>query len=70
VLGNTPKKAAHGRIKLRECGFTSRRSALLAGQDALEEFLNGLSLDPVSRTLSDADVGTEIARSRHRASRK
>ena len=57
-------------VKLRKCGFTSRRSALLAGQDALEEFLNGLSLDPVSRTLSDADAGTEIARSRHRASRK
>lgn len=57
-------------VKLRECGFTTYRSALLAGKDALEEFLNGLSLDPVSQTLSGADAGTEIARSRHRALRK
>jgi hypothetical protein len=57
-------------VKLRECGFTTYRSAMLAGKDALEEFLNGLSLDPVSGTLFDADAGTEIARPRHRALRK
>jgi hypothetical protein len=57
-------------VRLRECGFTTYRSAMLAGKNALEEFLNGLSLDPVSRTISNADAGTEIARSRHRALHK
>jgi hypothetical protein len=57
-------------VRLRECGFTTYRSAMLAGRNALEEFLNGLSLDPVSRTISNADAGTEIARSRHRALHK
>jgi hypothetical protein len=57
-------------VKLRECGFTSYRSAMLAGKNALEEFLNGLSLDPVSQTHPNAGTGTEIARSRHRALRK
>jgi len=57
-------------VKLRECGFTSYRSAELAGKDALEEFLNGLSLDPVSRTPSGVEAGTEFARPRHRTLRK
>ncbi|SDN15162.1 hypothetical protein [Afipia sp. GAS231] len=57
-------------VKLRESGFTSQRSAMLAGRDALEEFLNGLSLDPVSLAQSNPVAGTEIARSRHRALRK
>jgi hypothetical protein len=57
-------------VRLRESGFTSQRSAKLAGRDALEEFLNGLSLDPVLHTHSNSDLGTEIARSRHRALRK
>jgi hypothetical protein len=57
-------------VKLRECGFMTYRGAMLAGKDALEEFLNGLSMDPVSQTPSSADAGTEIARSRHRALRK
>ena len=57
-------------VRLRECGFTSHRSAELAGKDALEDFLNGLSLEAASRTLSDAEAGMKLARSHHRASRK
>jgi hypothetical protein len=57
-------------IRFRECGFTSHRSAELAGKLALEEFLNGLSLDQGLRSVAEADTGTEIARSRHRALRK
>jgi hypothetical protein len=57
-------------IRLRECGFATYRSAMLAGKDALEEFLNGLSLDPVSQTPSSTDAGTEIARKRHRVLHK
>jgi hypothetical protein len=57
-------------VRLRECGFTSHRSAELAGKDALEDFLNGLSLEAASRTLSDAEAGTKIAGSHHRALRK
>jgi hypothetical protein len=57
-------------VRLRECGFTSQRSAQLAGKLALEDFLNGLSLDPGLRSSAEAGAGTEIARSRHRALRK
>ena len=57
-------------IRLRECGFTSHRSAELAGKDALEDFLNGLSLEAASRTLSDAEAGTKLAGLYHRALRK
>jgi hypothetical protein len=57
-------------VSLRECGFTSHRSAEVAGKDALEDFLNGLSLEATSRTLSDAEAGTKIAVSRDRALRK
>jgi len=57
-------------VRLRECGFTSHRSAELAGRDALEDFLNGLSLEAASRTLSDAEAGTRIAGSHHRALRR
>jgi len=57
-------------IRLQECGFTSYRSAELAGKQALEEFLNGLSLDSGAEPKSDFGAGTEIARSRHRALRK
>jgi hypothetical protein len=57
-------------VKLRESGFPSQRSAILAGRDALEEFLNGLSLDPVSLAHPDPGAGMEIARPRHRAMRK
>jgi hypothetical protein len=57
-------------IRFRECGFTSHRSAELAGKLALEDFLNGLSLDQGLRSVAEADTGTEIARSRHRALRK
>ena len=51
-------------VRLRESGFTTYRSAMLAGRDALEEFLNGLSLDPVLGTSSNGVAGTKIARSR------
>ena len=57
-------------VRLRECGFTSHRSAELAGKDALEDFLNGLSLEAASRTLSDAEAGTKLAGLYHRALRK
>jgi hypothetical protein len=57
-------------VRLQECGFTSYRSAELAGKQALEEFLNGLSLDSDAKAASDFGAGTEIARSRHRALRK
>jgi hypothetical protein len=57
-------------VRLGECGFTTYRSAMLAGKVALEELLNGLSLDSVSRTISNAGAGTEIARTRHRALHK
>jgi hypothetical protein len=69
VLGSTSQKRPMG-IRFRECGFTSHRSAELAGKLALEEFLNGLSLDQGLRSVAEADTGTEIARSRHRALRK
>jgi hypothetical protein len=57
-------------VRLRECGFTSHRSAEHAGKDALEDFLNGLSLEAASITLSDAEAGTKLAGSYHRALRK
>jgi hypothetical protein len=57
-------------VRLRECGFTSHRSAELAGKDALEDFLNKLSLEAASKTLSDTEPGTRIAGSRYRALRK
>ena len=57
-------------IRLRECGFTSHRSAELAGKGALEDFLNGLSLDAASKTFSDAEAGMKLAGSHHRALRK
>jgi hypothetical protein len=37
-------------IKLWEGGFRSYRAAQLAGKQALEEFLNGMSLDTVSKS--------------------
>jgi hypothetical protein len=58
------------RIRLQECSFTSYRSAELAGKQALEEFLNGLSLESGVEPKSDFGAGTEIARSRHRALRR
>jgi hypothetical protein len=57
-------------VKVRECGFNSYRSAQLAGGNALEDFLNGLSLDAASKTSPGSDAGTELARPRHRALRK
>jgi hypothetical protein len=57
-------------VRLRESGFASHRSAQLAGKLALEDFLNGMSLDEGLRSVFDADAGTEIARSRHRTLRK
>jgi hypothetical protein len=37
-------------VKLREGGFRSHRAAHLAGKDALEDFLNGLAMDVVSKS--------------------
>jgi hypothetical protein len=37
-------------IKLWEGGFRSYPAAQLAGKQALEEFLNGMSLDTVSKS--------------------
>jgi hypothetical protein len=37
-------------IKFWEGGFRSYRAAQLAGKQALEEFLNGMSLDTVSKS--------------------
>jgi hypothetical protein len=37
-------------IKFWEGGFRSYRAAQLAGKQALEEFLNGMSLDTISKS--------------------
>jgi hypothetical protein len=39
-------------VRLREDGFRSHRAAQLAGKQALEDFLNGLSMDAASRRFS------------------
>jgi hypothetical protein len=35
-------------VRLREGGFRSHRAAQLAGMQALEDFLNGLSIEAAS----------------------
>jgi hypothetical protein len=39
-------------VRLRENGFRSHRAAHLAGKRALEDFLNGLAMERVSRSWS------------------
>jgi hypothetical protein len=61
-------------VRLWESGFRSYNAAELAGKQALEDFLNGLSMDTGSKSLFSESgftkPGTEIAGARHRASRK
>jgi hypothetical protein len=40
-------------VRLRECGFRSYNAAEQAGKYALEDFLNGLSMEAGSNSLSD-----------------
>jgi hypothetical protein len=37
-------------VRIWEGGFRSHRAALLAGKNALEDFLNGLSMDVGTRS--------------------
>jgi hypothetical protein len=39
-------------VRLRESGFRSHRAAHLAGKRALEDFLNGLAMERMSRLSS------------------
>ena len=39
-------------VKLWEGGFRSHRAAQLAGKQALEDFLNGMSIEAGSRSFS------------------
>jgi hypothetical protein len=49
-------------VKLWEGGFRSHRAAHLAGKQALEDFLNGLSLEAGSRSFSWRPASAGIAR--------
>jgi hypothetical protein len=39
-------------VRLRECGFRSYSAARQAGKQALEDFLNGLSMEAGSNSFS------------------
>jgi hypothetical protein len=51
VLGNPPQAKAMG-VRLWEGGFRSYSAAQMAGKRALEDFLNGLSMEAGSRSAS------------------
>ena len=51
ALGNTPQAKRHGR-EIVVGGFRTSQDAQLAGKRALEDFLNGLAMERMSRLSS------------------